>query len=241
MTRCDVMLAAACLIPSASFPAKAQAQDSGNGIASTITLSSDYRYEGFSSSDGRPVVQANVHHFRTDGWHAGLFTSQVDFNDGSTSYELNIYAGKTVALDPATDLTLEGSYTAYPDNETPGPSYDYLQASASVTRRIGSLTWTSLTTYVPEASYGTGQSWHVESEAVLALSPGLSLRALAGRRWIEIGPDRNYWKLGATASWKALTFEILYQDTNLPRAACGNLCKPSVTGQVTFAFPLILF
>lgn len=238
------VLPAAVLLIAAALPAPAASQNSRNGIYSAVTLTSDYRYQGVSNSDRHAAVQGVVHHFRTDGWYAGLFVTEVDFNDFGTSYELDFYGGKTIALDKQTDLKLQVLYTTFPDNRTPGPTYDFIQGGVSVIRKAGLVTFTGLTTYVPEASYGSGEAWRVESEAAYALSPNLTLKALAGRRWIQRGSDRNYWSLGAATTWKHLTFEVRYQDTNLSKARCGyspDICGPALTGQVTAALPLILF
>jgi uncharacterized protein (TIGR02001 family) len=224
----------------AAPPAAAQK----SGVFSSVTLTSDYRYQGVSNSDRHAAVQANVHYFRPDGWYAGLFATQVDFNDVGTSYELDFYGGRTLKLDGRTDLKLQGLLTAFPDNRTPGPTYDFVQGGVSVIRREGPLTITGLTTFVPRASYGSGQAWRIEGGADYAVTRHVTLKALAGRRWIERGADRDYWSLGAAVSWRFLTFEARYQDTNLSRARCGynpDICGAALTGQVTAAFPLILF
>ena len=96
---------------------------------------------------------------------------------------------------------------------------------------------------MPQASYGSGEAWRLESEAGYAISPWLTLKALAGRRWIERGADRTYWSLGAATSWKRLTFEVRYIDTNLSKARCGynpDICGPALVGSITASLPPIL-
>lgn len=220
-------------------PARAQ-----SGLYSHVTLTSDYRYQGVSSSDRHAAVQGVVHHFRPDGWYAGLFASQVDYNDYGTSYELDIYGGKTLKLNPRTDLKLQLLGTVFPDNETPGPTYNFIQGGVSLIRREGPLTLTALTTYVPEGSYGAGQIWRGEGEAIYTVSKSFAFKALAGHQVSEHRPDRSYWSLGAEARWKHLIFELRYQDTDLTKAQCGYnpvICGPALTGAVTAVMPLILF
>ena len=235
----STLLAPLLALPLCSSPAYAQ-----TGLYSHVTLTSDYRYQGVSSSDRHPALQGVVHYFRPDGWYAGLFASQVDFNDFGTSYELDLYAGKTLKLNMKTDLKLQGLVSVFPDNETPGPTYDFVQAGASLIRREGPLTATGLVTFVPEGSYGAGQIWRAEAETSVVLRPGLSLKALAGRQWTERRPDRNYWSLGGEARWRHLILEVRYQDTDLSRAGCGynsDICGPTAIGSVTAVMPLILF
>lgn len=230
------LLAAALLAPAA----RAQ-----SGLYSQVTLTSDYRYQGVSSTDKQPAVQGVVHYFRPDGWHLGLFATEVGYGYAqSPSYELDFYGGKTLKLDPKTELKLQGLYTTFPDNRTPGPTFDFVQAGVSLIRKDGPLTLTGLTTFVPKGSYGAGRIWRVEGAADYVLAKGLTLKALAGHQTTERRPDRSYFSLGAEARWRHLIFDVRYQDTDLSRARCGfnpDICGPSITGAVTAVMPLILF
>lgn len=221
-------------------PAQAQ-----SGLYSQVSVTSDYRYQGVSSSNGHAALQGVVHYFRPDGWYAGLFVSQVDYGYAqSPNYELDVYGGRTLELDKKTDLKLQGLATVFPDNRTPGPTFDFIQGGVSVIRREGPFNLTGLTTYVPKGSYGAGQAWRAEGEASYALTKAITLKGLAGHQWTERRTNRSYWSLGAAATWRHLTFEVRYQDTNLSKARCGynpEICGPALTGQVTAAFPLILF
>lgn len=235
-------LPAAALVAAAFLAPAAHAQ---SGLYSALWVTSDYRYQGISSSNRDPAIQGVVHYFRPDGWYAGLFATQVDYGyDQSPSYELDFYGGRTLKLNKKTDLKLQVLATTFPDNKTPGPTFDFVQGGVSVIRKEGPLTLTGLTTYVPEGSYGSGQIWRVEGEAVYALNKTFSLKALAGHQTTERRPDRTYWSLGAAAKWRFLGLEVRYQDTDLTRRECGfnpDICGGSVTGLVTAEFPLILF
>src|SRR5690242_10077985 len=88
---CGLLLA----LVAAALPSPGQAQSSRGGLFSFVGVTSDYRYQGVSNSDGEPALQANIHWWRPDGLYLGLFATQVDFNDpGDTSYELDLYGGK---------------------------------------------------------------------------------------------------------------------------------------------------
>lgn len=232
----------AALVAAAFLAPAAHAQ---SGLYSHVTLTSDYRYQGVSSSDGHAAFQGVIHHFRPDGWYAGLFVSEVDYGYAqSPDVELDFYGGKTLKLDSRTDLKLQALATIFPDNKTPGPTFNFVQAGVSVIRREGPLTLTGLTTYVPEGSFAAGPIWRVEAEAAYGLTKSVTLKALAGRQATERRPDRSYWSVGAEARWRHLVFEVRYQDTDLSRARCGfnpDICGPALTGAVTAVLPLILF
>lgn len=237
-----IALPAAALLAAAFLAPAAHAQ---SGLYSHVTLTSDYRYQGVSSSNKHAAFQGVIHHFRPDGWYAGLFVSEVDYGyPQSPDYELDFYGGKTLKLDGKTDLKLQALATVFPDNKTPGPTLNFVQGGASLIRKEGPLTLTGLTTYVPQGSYGAGQVWRVEGEAVYALSKSVTLKALAGHQTTERRPDRSYWSLGGEVKWRHLIFDVRYQDTDLSKARCGfnpDICGGSLTGAVTAVLPLILF
>ncbi|WP_374471767.1 TorF family putative porin [Phenylobacterium sp.] len=220
------------------------------GLFPSVGVTSDYRYQGVSNSDGHPAVQGNVHYWRPDGLYAGLFVSQVDFNDGSTSFETDWYAGKTWDLDRGrTRLAAEAMYTAFPDNETWGPTYDFLQLKLAARRQQGPLALTATGSYVPQASYGSGQAWRLEGGADYALNRNLTVKAQVGKRWIDRGSDRAYWSLGASLGvggsplWRDYVFELRFQDTDRGKRDCGynpDICGPALVGTVTVNLKPIL-
>ena len=235
-------LPAAALLATALLAPAAHAQ---SGLYSHVTLTSDYRYQGVSSSNRREAFQGVVHHFRPDGWYAGLFVSEVDYGyPQSPDFELDFYGGKTLKLDRKTDLKLQGLATVFPDDKTPGPTLNFVQAGVSVIRKEGPLTLIGLTTYVPQGSYRGGQVWRVEGEAAYALTKSVTLKAVAGHQTAERRPDRSYWSLGSEVRWRHFIFDVRYQDTDLSRARCGfnpDICGRALTGAVTAVLPLILF
>jgi uncharacterized protein (TIGR02001 family) len=238
----DAALPAAALLAAALLAPAAHAQ---SGLYSQVTLTSDYRYQGVSSTNKHAAFQGVVHHFRPDGWYAGLFVSEVDYGyPQSPDFELDFYGGRTLKLDAKTDLKLQALATVFPDNRTPGPTFNFVQGGVSLIRKAGPLTLTGLTTYVPQGSYRAGQIWRVEGEAAYALGKGVSLKGLAGHQTSERRPDRSYWSVGGEVRWRHLIFDVRYQDTDLSKARCGfnpEICGPSVTGAVTAVLPLILF
>jgi len=235
-------LPAAALVAAAFLAPAAHAQ---SGLYSQVTLASDYRYQGVSSSNQHAAFQVVIHHFRPDGWYAGLFVSEVDYGYAqSPDFELDFYGGKTLKLDARTDLKLQALASIFPDNRTPGPTFDFVQGGVSLIRKEGPLTLTALTTYVPQGSYRAGQVWRVEGEAAYALGKGVTLKALAGHQTSERRPDRSYWSFGGEVRWRHLIFEARYQDTDLSKGRCGfnpDICGPALTGAVTAVLPLILF
>ncbi|MBS0332966.1 MAG: hypothetical protein JSS35_09380, partial [Proteobacteria bacterium] len=198
-------------------------------------------------TDGKPALQANVHYWRADGWYAGLFATQVDFKDpGRTSYELDGYGGRNLEFGGGrTELKLQLMYSAYPDNRTFGPTYDFLTGEVALKRQWSrKLTTATLLAFTPEGSYRSGKVWRVESEADYALTPAVTLKAQAGDQWGGRDHDRVYWSLGAATRRKNLSFELRYVDNDRTRANCPFLpktCDPAVVATVTAYLPSLMF
>jgi uncharacterized protein (TIGR02001 family) len=87
----------------------------------SVSVTSDYRYNGVSLSDGGPALQASLYWWRPDGFYLGAWGSSVDFDDpGGTSLEIDVYGGKHFDV-RGSRFTLEAMYTFFPDNRTPDP------------------------------------------------------------------------------------------------------------------------
>jgi uncharacterized protein (TIGR02001 family) len=229
-----------------TVPAAAQAANEAGGLFSFISLTSDYRYQGASNTDGNAAVQGNVHYWRPDGWFAGLFATQVDFKDpGHTSYELDEYAGKNLEFQGGkTEWKLQAMYSAYPDNKTFGPTYDFLTLSTGLKHTADRLTFGGTFAFVPQGSYRSGKVWRTEAAADFALTPDVTLKALVGDQWGGRNHERAYWSLGAATHWKTLGFDLRYVDTDRTRANCPFLpktCGPEVVGTLTVNLPPLMF
>jgi uncharacterized protein (TIGR02001 family) len=225
------------------LPAAADAQDWG--VFSAVMLASDYRYQGVSESRGHGVMQGYVHWQDRAGWFVGVFGTQVDFGyPGGPSYELDSYAGKTLAFDGGkTELKLQGMYTSFPDDRTPGPTLDFAQISAQAKRRAGAWTLMATAAYDPQGSYGSGPVKRLEGEADFQAAKWLTLKAQLGTQGGGRGHERSYGSFGAVATWKTVAFEIRYQATDRTRRNCGfqpTACDPGLVGTLTVGLPPIL-
>lgn len=239
------LLPAAALLVAATLPALPARAAEWGGIFSAVQLTTDYRFQGVSSSNGRPVMQGYAHWWRPDGWYLGAFASQVDYGyPQSPAYEVDTYAGKNFSLEGGrSELKLEAMYSAFPDNETPGPTLNFLQLKVAGARRTGKLTMGATAAFSPEASYGGGKAWLVEGQAAYAATPALKLRAALGRRWADKGGDRAFWIVAGAYTWKTVTVELRYEDTDRGPRDCGfnpDICGPALIGALTVTLPPIM-
>lgn len=223
-------------------PLTAQAGPLMSGVlAPQVTIASEYRYDGVSESAGRPVIQGSLYWWRPDKTYAGVFVTQVDFRDpGKTSYEIDYYAGHHFDV-KGIEVTPEAMYTAFPDNRTWGPTYDFLQLKVKARRKVDKLTLGGDVSWVPEASYRSGVAWRVSADASYQVTPTLALTGQVGRRWIHKGYDRTFWAVGGKYTGKTAELAVRYVGTDLKPAQCGYLrndwCSPAVVATLTMNLP----
>jgi uncharacterized protein (TIGR02001 family) len=104
------------------------AQDSLAEISGSLSLTSDYFWRGYTKSDDDLAAQGFVDYQQSNGFFAGSWLSQVDFDDDVSSdaarWELSPYIGWTFALTSDWRTNVELVRYFY-DGEIFGASADY--------------------------------------------------------------------------------------------------------------------
>jgi len=216
-------------------------------LYTTLTYATEYRYDGQSNSSGKPVAQASLYWWRPDNFFAGAFATTVDYSgyyDPETSYEIDVYAGYNWDIGvpyfemggDATRVTVELMGSFFPDQGPPGPTYDFVQLKTMLQSRRGPVIVRAEMAYVPEASYGGGQSWKAEAGARYTLNDWLAFSGEYGYRETERSSDRSWWDIGVTATFDQFDFDLRYYATDLEYAECGfsSNCKPAIVGAISW-------
>ena len=215
-----------------------QTQERVGTVYSAVSVVSDYRYNGVSESDRHSALQGYLHLARTDGYFAGVFASQVDFNDPhNTNAELDTYVGRNFYFGN-TELKLQAMYSSF-NERVPGPTYDFLQLKVRVAHQLGTVNVAIASAWTPEGSYGAGSTWQLRSEFDYKIFEGIHLSATAGRSVVDHRADRSYWDLGVTASWRSFNVDVRYGDTTSNLRQCGytDWCAASFVAKLEAALP----
>ncbi|MBL6853717.1 MAG: hypothetical protein ISS15_03580 [Alphaproteobacteria bacterium] len=212
---------------------------------------SDYRFNAASESDRHGVVQGGLHWAAPGDFYAGVFLSQVDFNDfRRTSTEADIYGGKHIRWD-TNDLNLEVLYGVYPD--TAGhpsylpqgailPTYNFAELSAELTHSFGALSLGSRLIVEPRPENHGGVFTSVGGSGSYAVNDWLSATAHVTRMWQNRGPQGWSGDAGLTATWRQQwVFDLRYYASDVTRADCygTNWCGPAVVAKVTYQFQVL--
>jgi len=158
--RC-ALAALACGCALLAFARGAAAQVSG-----TVGVVSDYRYRGYSLSDGDPAVQASVAYDWTQGPYAGVFASSVD---GGAQFIPYLGFARRDAQGRNWDIGARWS------RFTAGDGIDYVEFHAGVAiRRI------ALRVHYAPDYYGQVSNWYVEADGSIPVGERVRVLLHAG-------------------------------------------------------------
>ncbi|KPH81065.1 MULTISPECIES: TorF family putative porin [Bosea] len=237
----------------------------------------DYNFRGISQTDRKPAIQGGVEIQVYDNlFYFGVWGSNVDLAT-SPPAEIDFTAGIRPKFGPvAFDFGIIQYY--YPDEKrfidslgvtwTPRNT-DFMEIVGKV-----SYNWEDKLTVGANVFHawnwlGTGAEGTYASATAkynLPFLEGLSVSGEFGRYWLGTTntniafpvairlPDYNYWNVGLSYTYKNLTADIRYHDTNLSKTQCflltsdprginrgnatgsftSNWCNPTVVGSLSF-------
>ena len=241
-------------LPSLAVVAQADGPAWGPFTAN-IGITTDYRFRGQQQGQGDIAISGGIDYTGSDGLFAGVWASNVDFNDAAETYmELDVYAGYTMALDDKTSATLKAIYYTYPTADYPtGANHnDYFELIASASHDFGVASAGLEVAWSPDYFLESGTGVEVSGNVTVPLAAtfwlfdgGVSASGHLGHQWIDDNatfgtPDYSFYDIGVSAKASRYTFDVRYIDTDLSDAECfggTNLCDGGFVASVTIALP----
>ena len=146
--RCALAALTACC----AWPVDAQ-------VSGSVGVVSDYRYRGYSLSDGNPAVQASVAYDWSRGAYAGVFASSTDYA-GDTGAQLIPYVGYARRDKQGRSWDLGVRYSHF----TTDSEASYFEAHLGVAFRRAAFR----VHYAPDY-FGQVSNWYLEADGSLPL------------------------------------------------------------------------
>lgn len=208
----------------AALAALAGAAPAGD-IAGNVTLASDYTFRGISQTDEKPAIQGGFDYAHDSGLYAGVWASNVDFEDGDEAeVEIDLYAGMT---GQAGDLGWElgALYYNYPGvADSSGLKYDYWEFGPTLTYPLGPASASLLMLWSPNFFNETGKGLYTELGLSAPVGPA-TVGATFGHQDIERNakfgtPDYNNWTVYASTELAGIGLKLAYVDTDLSSSEC---------------------
>ena len=200
-------------------PALAQSPWSLDATAGVV---SDYRYRGYSLSNGDPALQAGVTVGHTSGFYGDAFVSSIDeygIGDDGDGADIEVtgsfgWAGMLAGF----DVDAAVSAYRYPD----GDDVNYLEAPVQIGQTVGSLTWTVGVAYAP-AQDALSDEDNRYGWAGLAYAPDgwpISVSGTVGYEDGAFAPDgKSDWAVGAEGDFGPATLALTWIDSDVDAGA----------------------
>ncbi|RDJ21799.1 hypothetical protein DWF00_25995 [Bosea caraganae] len=234
----------------------------------------DYNFRGISQTDRKPAVQGGVElQFYDNLFYAGVYASNVDLATKPPA-EVDFYGGIRPKFGPVTfDFGVWQYY--YPNEKqfidtfgvywTP-KNTDYTEVYGKVSYNYEDKLTVGANVFYAWDWLGTGAQGtyaSVTAKYALPFLEGLSVSGEFGHYWLGTTnlaiwstvpatdlPDYNYWNAGVSYTWKNLTADLRYHDTDLSKKECFLLtadprgvnngtasskwCNPTVVATLSF-------
>lgn len=213
-------------------------------VAVSIKGMTDYNFRGISQTDRKPAIQGGAELQIYDNmFYLGVYASNVDLATRPDA-EIDFYGGFRPKFGNLTvDIGVWQYY--YPGEKqliVPAGVF-WTPKNTDFTEVYGKLSYTfaeSLTVganlfyawdWLGTGAHGTYGS--VTAKYALPFLEGLSISGELGRYWLGTTnlaiwstvpptnlPDYTYWNAGISYTWKNITADVRYHDTDLSKADC---------------------
>ena len=222
-----------------------------NGTAAVV---SDYRFRGISQTDINFALQGSITITHESGFYVSVWGSTVDdyvTASGASHQEFDIIGGykKTVS---GTTFDVGALYYVYPKTRAPGDrtSSNFIEPYVAVSHTFGPLSAKATANYAPrQKALALDQIGPANDNLYLAgdfsigvpktpISISAHIAHTFGPSWLSIGNGYTDWNLGASYTWKALTFGVQYVDTDgaFITPSGRNASRAGVVGSITASF-----
>ena len=220
-------------------------------VAFGVAGVTDYTFRGISQTKSDPAIQGYAE-LSAYGIYAGVWGSSVNGLANDPSMEIDFYGGYRASIgDIAVDLG--GLYYYYPGQIKNTRTIDYWELYVKPSYSFGDLG--SITgNFYYSADFGNlnADAYYLsvipKVNIPLGAMPdvGFYVSGELGKQWVEKGrgnfdlPDYVTWNIGAGVTYKAMTLDVRYSDTDLKRGECGmytvwsKSCDERVVAKISF-------
>jgi uncharacterized protein (TIGR02001 family) len=186
-------------------------------LSSTVTLSSNYLFNGITLTQDDPALQTSLDWVSESGWYVGTWGSNVSFVE-NTDLEVDFYTGYYTDLGSnwALDLGI-AHYSYYGSSDS--SAFDYPEAYIKV-----SYGDTKLSYWYAKDYFGAGGGHYIVMLTQnVQLTEGLSL-ILSGDRSTSTDTDKflrdndgtyHHWRVALASEWLGAKWTAAFDDTDL--------------------------
>lgn len=190
-------------------------------LSAELGLVSDYRYRGYTLSEGKPAAQGSLTIEHDSGAYASVWSSTIDEPDFDADVEVDLAAGYWLELSEGLGLDLSATYYVYPSES----GSNYVEATALLERTAGPTTLRAGLSYVPRQGGTRDESGRTRANSYLFAGASYQLSDLPLTFRVEIGHERGFfdeverggkwdWGLGGTLALEKMRLGVTYSGTD---------------------------
>ncbi|CAK0750416.1 conserved exported hypothetical protein [Gammaproteobacteria bacterium] len=218
-------------------------------ITGSLALTSDYIFRGLSQTQEKPAIQGGLTYTHANGFHAGLWGSNIDFKskDNPSAYEdganmeVDIGMGYGGKISDTVTWDVSATYYSYPGSNVNGTSkYGFWEILPTLVYDFGSAKVTGSLAYSPDFFGNAKSGTYLMAALDVPLPADFALNAHIGEQWLKADKNsglpqtfvditttpgyipKNYseWKLGISKQIAGVGLELAYFDTSLNKDKC---------------------
>jgi len=206
----------------ACWPVPAAAVD----VSAELGVVSDYRYRGYSLSDGKPAAQASITFEHDSGAYASIWSSTIDEPGFEADVEIDLTGGYALDLDDNLSLDISATYYAYPSEH----GSNYVEATAVVERSIGPAALNAGFSFVPRQRATRDDEGLKHHSSYLFIGASYELSKLPLTLSAQLGHERGFfdevehggkwdWSIGGSFTIDKFRMGMDYGGTDAGRDA----------------------
>lgn len=220
----------------------AMSQSAFANWSSTVTLASDYVFNGVSQTQNDPALQASLDYVASQGWYAGAWTSNVDYGE-TAEQELDFYAGHWLQLDDNWSMDYGIAYYTYiGSSEASELNYPEVWTKLAYSSNYGTTEfngWYSWDYFGLGGGHVIGMIAHtfpITENHGIRVSVDTS-NSLDDDSWVWDGDNGTsfvHYRVAYQTSWNKFNLEVAAEDTTLDIDTADKRIVASVSR--TFSF-----
>lgn len=209
-------------------------------FSGNIGFVTEYSFRGIAQSNENPAIQGGFDASHSSGAYAGIWGSNVNFNDGDEAHsEVDLYAGYSGSADKV-NYDVGVIYYTYPGADS-DLNYNFWEGALSLGYDFDKFSASASINYSPEYFGESGTAIYYAAAVDVPLPANLTLSAHIGRQTIDDNvafavPDYTDWSAGLSYSTHGFDLSLQYIDTDLDESECADGCDARVVFGVSRSF-----
>ncbi|MDH5723482.1 MAG: TorF family putative porin [Alphaproteobacteria bacterium] len=202
-------------------------------ISGNVGFVTEYSFRGIAQSDEHIAVQGGFDISHGSGLHAGVWGSNVDFNDGDEAHvEVDVYGGYSGSFHDV-DYDIGVIYYAYPGADS-SLDYDFWEGSFALGYDFDVFSASASINYSPEYFGNSGDAQYYALGVDVPLPADFTLSGHVGYQEIDDNaafgtPDYTDWSVGLGYTFEGFDLSLQYVDTDLDEPGeCADGCDSRV-------------